>query len=56
VATYCFGIATGHYRIFPFSFLFNLKKEAGLNVSKRNLNIDSFEEVEVSASKETGIY
>jgi hypothetical protein len=53
---YCFGIATGHYRIFPFSFLFNLKKEAGLNESKRNLNIDSLEEVEVSASKQTGVY
>ncbi|MFV8281338.1 hypothetical protein ACNKXS_07320 [Christiangramia marina] len=55
IGAYCFGIATGHYRYFPFDIFFEIKQGVDTN-SKRNLDIDSLVEVDIAVSENTGIY
>lgn len=54
--SYMFGIATGHYQLFPFDLLFNIKQEIGITHSKRNFDVSSLQEVEIDISNKTGIY
>lgn len=56
VLVYFLGIATGHYQLPPFNLLFNIKNELGIKDSKRNLDVSSLKEVEVSITNDTGVY
>ena len=56
-AAYLLGIATGHYRYFPFQLLFDIKSEVGIGKNdKRNTDTSSLRQVEISETKSTGIY
>lgn len=53
---YFFGIATGHYKFFPFDLLFSIKTEMGLKESKRNFDTTGLTEVQIDVTDETGIF
>lgn len=53
---YNLGVATGHYKLFPFNLLYNIKNDLGLKASKRNLDTTHLKEVQVKVTDETGIY
>ncbi|MFN4762616.1 sialate O-acetylesterase [Gillisia sp. Q332] len=57
VAVYFFGIATGHYKFFPFNILFSLKSQVINNSGdKRNFETGNLEEQNVPIDSKTGIY
>lgn len=53
---YLLGIATGHYRFFPFDLLFNIKTEIGFGQTKRNTDVASLKPVDIKVTEKSGIY
>ena len=57
VISYSLGIATGHYRFFPFSLIFKMKEELSIEGnSKRNFDVSSLRNLEVPITDRSGIY
>ncbi len=57
VSIYFFGIATGHYKLFPFNILLGFKNQFDdSSENKRNFETGNLVELDVSIDSTTGIY
>ncbi len=57
VSIYFFGIATGHYKYFPFNLFFSFKNQyVDSPENKRNFETGNLEEIDLSTDSSTGIY